>query len=422
MVFFAILAVLLAALAGGRYLLFAHAERAEAALFAAGVPRIPEELAALYPPVPEDENAATLYKNAQNLIRDAEAPPDLLPVAGKEPLPARNEPWPGGLLALASAHLDANAEALALLHQAAERPRCRFNVDLTPSLQLQLGHLTHLPTAAALLELEAVTAAENGDSQRACDAIVACAAIARALTAEPLARSQITRGVCLRKAAEALEQALGRVAFTGEQLDAIQQAFAALDAPDALEKAWRAELALTCRHIRAASGLLSRILGLSELDRRAFAEHGAAILNAAAMGLPEALDAVSAARLTLLQTTSALTPITGAVLPALSKGFEENAVALASARAAQTAAAIERYRLAHGQLPNALPALLPEFLSQAPEDPFQKSALTYRVRPTGYVVYSVGPNRIDDRGEVRTPGSAKGDIPLLVERVPNRQP
>lgn len=419
-VFSAILVALLAALAGGRYLLFTRAERAEAALFAAGVPGTPEELAALYPPVPDDENAAPVYKRALDLIRDADAPPELLPVIGKEPLPPRNEPWPEGLLSHAFAHLDANIEVLTLLRQAAGRPRCRFNANLTPSIQLQLGHLTHLPTAAALLELEAVVAAESGDSQRASEAIVACAAISRALAAEPLAMSQITRYRCLRKAIEAVEQALGRVGFTGEQLEAIQWAFADLDILDAPATAWRAELALSCRHIRAATGLTARILGLSDVDRWAFAEHGAAMLNAAAMGLPEALDAVSAARAALLQTTSALTPVTGAVLPALSKGFEGAAESLALARAAQTAAAVERYRLARGQLPNALPVLIPEFLADAPGDPFQKSALTYRVRPTGYVVYSVGPNRIDDRGEARAPASAKGDVPVLVERVPNR--
>ncbi|MGI8965217.1 MAG: hypothetical protein ACR2H1_03910, partial [Limisphaerales bacterium] len=69
---------------------------------------------------------------------------------------------------------------------------------------------------------------------------------------------------------------------------------------------------------------------------------------------------------------------------------------LARLRVAETAIAIERFRLKHNQLPNYLENLVPEFISKIPNDTFQQ--IRYKKLTKEYVVYSIGRDRQDDGG------------------------
>jgi hypothetical protein len=73
---------------------------------------------------------------------------------------------------------------------------------------------------------------------------------------------------------------------------------------------------------------------------------------------------------------------------------------LATQRATRIAILIERYRLAHGDLPHTLHDLVPQLSDELPLDPFTGKAMLYHTDAEGYVVYSVGPNRSDDGGQV----------------------
>ena len=130
-------------------------------------------------------------------------------------------------------------------------------------------------------------------------------------------------------------------------------------------------------------------------------ESRAALAGCARLPWPRKLDAV---------VTSALPRRPGRVRwwlenPILHYGeptaARRAAARVASDRAAIAAVAVERFRRAHaGGLPGALPELSPEFLTSIPEDPFSGRPLLYRRDETGYVVYSVGENRVDDNGAV----------------------
>lgn len=69
------------------------------------------------------------------------------------------------------------------------------------------------------------------------------------------------------------------------------------------------------------------------------------------------------------------------------------------ANEALIACALERYRLAHGDLPEKLDSLLPEFLERIPSDLINGTPLRYhRKDPDHFLLYSVGWNETDDRG------------------------
>lgn len=69
---------------------------------------------------------------------------------------------------------------------------------------------------------------------------------------------------------------------------------------------------------------------------------------------------------------------------------------------ARTALAIDRYRLATGQLPEDLGSLVPDYLDQVPMDLFDGQPVRYRRAEPGYRVYSVGEDKQDNEGKDRS--------------------
>ncbi len=84
------------------------------------------------------------------------------------------------------------------------------------------------------------------------------------------------------------------------------------------------------------------------------------------------------------------------------------------------ALAASRYRLAHGRLPDRIEDLVPEYLPAVPRDPFDGLPLRYRRTDEGAIIYSVGPDGVDNGGTAPGPKvswQAPGtDVVLEVER------
>jgi hypothetical protein len=73
---------------------------------------------------------------------------------------------------------------------------------------------------------------------------------------------------------------------------------------------------------------------------------------------------------------------------------------LAQLRLLRASLAIGFYRQDEGHFPPSLAALVPNWLDAAPLDPFSDQTLIYRADDERYVLYSIGPNRIDDGGHM----------------------
>ncbi|MGA2240829.1 MAG: hypothetical protein ABSH11_02170 [Verrucomicrobiota bacterium] len=88
-------------------------------------------------------------------------------------------------------------------------------------------------------------------------------------------------------------------------------------------------------------------------------------------------------------------------LPALGGAVKKFANAQSSVDLARVAIALERYRLAHGEYPESLDALSPQFIAKLPHDIINGQPLHYRRISNGqFFLYSVGWNETDDGGEV----------------------
>jgi len=73
------------------------------------------------------------------------------------------------------------------------------------------------------------------------------------------------------------------------------------------------------------------------------------------------------------------------------------ATLVARLRCARAVIAVERYRLAHGKLPESLDILAPAFLASVPVDPFSGKKMIYVCLKSGFAVCSVGKDGVDDR-------------------------
>jgi hypothetical protein len=72
---------------------------------------------------------------------------------------------------------------------------------------------------------------------------------------------------------------------------------------------------------------------------------------------------------------------------------------------------LERYRLAHGEYPETLDALAPQFIEKVPHDIINGKPLHYRRTDDGkFVLYSVGWNGTDDGGQIVF---AKGSVKVV---------
>ena len=62
-------------------------------------------------------------------------------------------------------------------------------------------------------------------------------------------------------------------------------------------------------------------------------------------------------------------------------------------------AAVRRHVLLEGAPPETLASLVPTYLAAVPIDPYSDRPLVYRRTDDGYLLYSVGSNRVDDGGQ-----------------------
>ena len=95
--------------------------------------------------------------------------------------------------------------------------------------------------------------------------------------------------------------------------------------------------------------------------------------------------------------------------PAISASVRKIAAIQASVDLARIACALERYRLAHGEYPETLDALAPQFITQLPHDIINGQPLHYRRDIDGrFILYSVGWNETDDGGVVASKKGSNG--------------
>ena len=389
----------------------------------AGLPVTLADLNAWYPEPPPGENAAELLHDAfSNYLNEEDW--QILPGGGNVDLPKRGEALSDDMKAAIEEYLNANAEALKLLHQAAAMKDCRFPIDLMAGFNVRLPHLAQLRGGAKMLRLEAMLRTENGNTDAAVDSIVSILGVANALRQEPILISELVRISCIAIAGGALEYVLNRATPSAEQIARLEQAFLAAEAPGTM---FRALVGERCQWFNELDPLLTagalgrglNIIGWKKSNQLSYLDMMQGFVEALEKPYPERWKLATEVETAISKLTESgsgmvqryFEALPTMLLAALPKASLSHARMVASVRAARGALRVERYRAENGVLPETLAG------DDIPVDPFNGAPLRYKrhANGKGYVVYSIGEDGQDDGGEMDALRFRK-DVGLQIDR------
>ncbi|MBN9689572.1 MAG: hypothetical protein J0M24_04980 [Verrucomicrobia bacterium] len=419
-------------------------------LRAAGLPTTPAELDAWYVTPPPAQNLALPVLDVAAALRGAERLDTNLPWLGRGPIPPSGVPLELGLRTRLEGFVRTNREALKVARAAAERPSSRYPVVLSAGgLNARFPDLSPVRTVAGALVLEAVVAAEEGAADLAAADLVAGVRVADSLVFLPVSQWVNAGQSLYRIVAQGSQRVLGQHLLSDAQLLGLQQAWSnSLTIPIA-ERALVGSIALyEPIQSMSVSEALNHFDPGTDGSTESFVETVRLGLYVAAGGLRTDYGVLVenwderrlAAQLEYPQRLAKEAKLKAELedrfrssyLPAAryftSADHEGRAQSVALRRAAVTACAVERYRLQHAsKLPTQLEQLVPEFLPTVPLDPFDGRPLRYVPSREGYVLYSVGPDKVDDRGRPnqrsRKPGEpTTWDVTFAVGPIPGQKP
>jgi len=438
----------------------------EARAAAKGEPLTLTSLAANYPPLPDEENAAVplleLWKkedpafweaiergerNPQRLQRDDYTAPALdLLLGRKKPRLKRSEPLPQASRTAAETYLRKRAAHMDAVRSALARPRCRFPIRVEDGYYALLPHLAYIKGEASGFRIAGLVSLDQGDADRTLRSFEGIAQCGQTLADDPFLISQLVRLACLSMVIQDTERLLSQQSLSVQQLDRLRGLVERLDLKGALRSALIAERACALSVFDPNSDMLARGVadadvespeqnrnkvqtgmrllmntGLGEVDKRFMLEIMEEAIALATEDSPEALAKTEQLAARIVKGEGRFPPkfISSMVLPALSGTANRFATFEARRRAALTAIAIEQYRNSHnGQLPARLEDLVSANLSRVPADPHDGQPLRYKHEAKGYLLYSIGVNRQDDHGKERPERSPAKDYDevFIVER------
>jgi hypothetical protein len=405
------------------------------AIRAEGYPVTCTELDQWYKIPPNVDNAAYTITDAFSYYKPwdkEETKP--LPVVGRAELPARTEPMDEEMKALITQYVADNNEALKLLHAGAAIEHSRYPIDLTAGFETKLPPLQEIKTAVKLLKLEAILHAENGNSKLAVRSTISSFGIARSLAKEPLLISQLVRTGCQSLTASTIEYCINRIELADEQLIQLIKCLRNAERISDISFAFVGERCMGISFFRdpysvdpdLIGGIPFRpilafynAIGMADSDAIIYLDIMEEYIKINRFPVHERQKAAKAveARIQLISQAHILLHV---IMPALARITIIDTRNIAQLLTARVGLAVERYHLAAGKLPDALMDLVPDYLDAVPRDPFDGNDLRYKKLHTGFVVYSIGEDRIDDGGKEKPTGKKKKgeswDVTFIVER------
>ena len=389
----------------------------------------------------------TDLRGRQQFYRALAAKTDLFPVSPQPQSPAAD-------VLLALSKYDATVEEL---RQASQLPYSRFplNYDTECPADIFLPHLAAMRRCAQVLQLRAIAELQNGQSEKAAADVALTLRLTETFRSEPFLISHLVRFAMTEIALQPIYEGLANRQWTDAQLAEIDAALAKLNFLADYKLSMRGELGMLAGVIGYLRQHPEQIINLSGENRdnqalpfparmvwkiipsgffyqnqlrcaRVMVKYyiPLADVNQQTISPPatrRADEVVSAE--TIKGTPYNL--IERMLMPALGAAVKKCAREQISVDLARTAIALERYRLAHGEFPESLDALAPQFIAQVPHDVIGGQPLKYRRTNDGqFDLYSVGWNEKDDGGV--TGYRKNGTVPDFesgdwVWRYPQRQ-
>ena len=331
------------------------------------------------------------------------------------------------------------------LREASRRPDSRFPLDYddeNPS-EILLPHLADLKRCSQVLQLRALAELQNGQSDKAFDDVKLGLYLANSIRAEPFVISQLVRFAIFQITLQPIYEGLAEHKWSDAQLIGLDSELSKLDFLAGYERSVNGECAMHVKLIAYLEQKRSRfnlinvfsdengqgdqmnklsITAMAYLGPKGWFYQNDLLLARMQQQYQSVVDdeqqTVAPERAALadksVESLTGTTPfnfLTRLLSPFLMNFARKAAYAQASVDLARGAVALERYRLAHGEYPDSLDALVPQFMEEIPHDVIGGGPLHYRLTNDGqFVLYSVGWNQQDDGGVVVLPKLGGVDI------------
>ncbi len=306
--------------------------------------------------------------------------------------------------------------------EASRRPKWRFPIRYEENFKALLPHVGYMRSLARTYRLRAQAELAAGHGDTAVADLQTCLRLADSLDNDSVIISFLVRTAVLEIAIQPVWEGLAAHRWTDAQLATLQSEFARADQFAAFAKALRGERLLAYFAMRGwidhpeqsiaselnvpMQKLLARavptglyyqnLLGIERFYTDTFLP---AIGWEQRQVSPRSLQNVDDSIRTMRTTPNNI--LCKMLLPAITTVAKKAAQSQVALDQVAVACALERYRLAHGELPVTLDALVPTFIAKVPHDVIDGQPLRYRrTAPDQFVLYSIGWNATDDGGKV----------------------
>ncbi len=377
------------------------------------------------------KHTLTDLRGWQQFYRDLSTKTNLFPVTPQPQSPAQD-------VLLALSKYDSTVEEL---RQASQLPKSRFplNYDTECPADIMLPHLSAMKSLCQLLQLRAIAELQNGQGKEALADVKLTLYLVGAIRNEPFLISHLVRFAMTEIALQPIYEGLAEHRWSDEQLVALDAELAKLDFLADYQFSMRGERAMNCAvidYISKKQSYQQYQAFMGEMwNKEGVTVSGQLKLDAQAVGF-YLMPAGWFAQNKLFIARGQQGWITGWVfpeehlvspqkcrqvdqsqsgffnhpakpwnflakefLPALGAAGRKSSREQISVDLARVAIALERYRLAHGNFPESLDVLAPQFMEKIPHDVIGGQPLKYQRDANGqFVLYSVGWNEKDDGG------------------------
>ena len=381
--------------------------------------------------VSDTENAALLYECAAQLLRAQPAPENtLLYYLGnlsqtfiKESLDAEKLTELKQLIGQEVVTL-----ALSIVEQGTRRDLCRYDLNYNEGLGIRINHVLHLRNLARILCAKAYLEAENGKPDTAWDMITTQLKFADALRTEPVLISQLIRIQMIRLSCDTIKRLCEITPPNTQQAREIKSLLKDFDDIRTLIFSIDAERLLTGEQVfnlpkdelyktgleyvqKGTDGLLYRLLFYGITFKPLFLADHAAYLQYMHEGARFVERPYSRKEGEILEKgvqKSGLQrhTVTSILAPALFRLKEIHFEMTAELRIAQAGLTLLQYKQNQGAFPDSLEALKLQNIN----DPFSDKTLFYKTEGEGFVLYSVGPDQVNNGGSGRRLRSKSSNV------------
>jgi len=385
-----------------------------------GYPTTPTELNSFYKAVPSDKNAALVMTQAFALIRQF---PDKRSNDISQLEPILKSPHQVEEEALIRQYVEMNRVAMDKACEALKLPECRYPIDFSFGPNTTFPHLVPLKSLARLFIYKPQLESNEKAARELTNSIFLTLQLAHTLDNEPAVISQLVRFSIISMTWRELEWGLEHLKLNDDdlksigayqsaiRLDKMRNAFAgdrafllpsfrlSFKEVDYLGKQQKENMTNSSLVFKCSPWTVIGITGFLERDLSYFLDCMATNISIIQLPARERLQLSNVNEELVAKGRDRYFIMSTHLLPSLSRisvKITENEVRM---QLAQTAIAVERFRLAHDRLPASLSEMVPQYLESVPEDPFDGHPIRFKLLEKGYVIYSVGCDGVDDGGK-----------------------